>query len=171
VIAALSLLAPALCRAAPAPFHRPAAACEAVFDARTPERARLIACYLRSGRFLNAIHGDARFARALPNLDAERRHAWLKARLSVTAEGTLIRLRLDRAGGLDPLHAVARALSTVEEVDDHRQRQIMRAMRFLTAARARHETAEEIDARRGWTEIEDEPLKVQTGPRSIRRGR
>jgi len=158
-------------RAAPAPFPRPESSTEVVLDARTPDRARLALSYLRSDLFLDAMHQQDAFAKALPHQVANDRYQWLKAHLSVTPQGTLIRVRLSNApGSLAALHAITVRLTRQPDLDathsEHR-----RLLRMLREVMNNREAKQEAEARRGQWEIEDNPLRVQSAPRRLGRRR
>jgi hypothetical protein len=171
MIAVLSFAGLAVCEAAPAPFPKPESGAEVVLDARTPERARLALCYLRSELFLDTTSQDERFAKALPHQNANDRHHWLKARLRVIDEGTLLRVRLSNApGSLAAIEAITASLTRLVEMDA-RQAEHRQLVRMLREVINNREGKEETEARRGQWEIEDNPLRVQTAPRRLARGR
>jgi hypothetical protein len=142
--------------AAPAPLPKPEAHSEAAFDARTPERARAVAAFLRSPYF-------ARWAR----LDG----AWLKANLSVEQDGALVRVRLRGVRSLSQLEALGGAL-TFEKKDDGGTEDIQREVRYLKMLLLVEESREDSRRReeimRGWSLVEGKTLKVHTAPRSVR---
>src|SRR5262245_14940036 len=81
--------------AAPAPLPKPEAASEAVFDAKTPERCRSAVRFIRSSYFSGALLENKHARQSLPRFESdEAAQAWLKANLTVTDEGTLVRVRL-----------------------------------------------------------------------------
>ena len=170
VMAVLSFIGPSVCCAAPAPFPKPESGAEVVFDARTPERARLVLSYLRSDLFLNTAHQQDAFAKALPHQTETDRYYWLKAHLSVTAEGTLIRVRLNQApGSLAALKAISAVLAGTPPSDDEYAGNVN--PRLIRQAVNAFQGRNRSDADRGRDEIEDEPLRIRVGPRSLRRVR
>jgi hypothetical protein len=170
LIAFLSSTIPSVCCAAPAPFPKPDSSAEVVLDASTPDRARMALTYLRSELFLNTTYRHDAFAAALPHQTENDRYHWLKAHLSVTGEGTLIRIRLRNAGNLAALEAITVTLTRQPDLEPRQaeHRKLLRALRDLINDR---ESKEEAEARRGQWEIEDNPLRVQSAPRRLARGR
>jgi hypothetical protein len=170
VIATLSFLGLSVGDAAPAPFPKPESSTEVVLDARTPDRARLALSYLRSDLFLDTMHQKEVFAQALPHQTPDDRRQWLKAHLRVRAEGTLIRIRLRDAGSLAALDAITASLTRPPK-EDGTQAEHRKLLRMLREVVNNREGKEEIEARRGMWEIEDHPLRVQSPPRRLARGR
>jgi hypothetical protein len=176
------------CAAAPAPFPRThESAAEVVFDAATAERARLIAAYLRSWGFSQALANSPAVTEHLRQLNTmQQRRDWFRDRLRVTHEGNLIRVRLEhRSAPLVPLRLLTGQLvSPPEEPDDGPQ---AKAVRVLLAAIRRRDlaelqermqrsadkaTAEEMEvlaSQAGRYEVEAEPLKLHAAPRSVGR--
>jgi hypothetical protein len=167
----LSSVGLSFCQAAPAPFPKPESSAEVVLDARTPDRARLALSYLRSDLFLDTMHPKEGFAQALPHQTPDDRRQWLKAHLRVTAEGTLIRIRLrNAAGSLPALEAITASLTRLPK-EDGTQAEHRKLLRMLREVINNREGKEETEARRGMWEIEDNPLRVQSPPRRLARGR
>jgi hypothetical protein len=174
--------------AAPAPLprtHLPAA--EAVFDAKDRDRARMVAAYLRSSLFAETLAESADVADHLTNLPSdEDRRDWVRSRLRVTADGELIRVRLEHpSSALATLAKLTDRLVAVDlSVDEKR-----RSFRLREAKASRHEyetwvkyvrqgyyklSAEELEekaAATGRYEIVAEPLKLYGTPRDVGRGR
>jgi hypothetical protein len=187
IAALLTLLVAAAAEAAPAPFPRPEGKdAEAVFDAKTPERARLALLYLRSSHFIGPL------ADALTDRDRLRgigTHpqlvAWLRQRLSVETNGGHVRVRFrGESDALAFVTAVARVLSrdkstppdAIEKVDrilkgvmrDDYAARVAQMRQLGTFSRADLLEAEENLAR---YEIAADPLAVHSSPQRVRRGR
>jgi hypothetical protein len=178
------------CAAAPAPFPRanPPAA-EVVFDATTPERARLVAAYLRSWGFAQTLADSAAGKEHLAHLKTfEQRRDWFRDRLRVTSDGKLIRVRLEhRSGAMAALRRVTGQLVSppADPDEDPRLRQmvvVVAAMRRMELANQMEQlrrgprklTAEEMEvlaAQLGRYEIEANPLKLHAAPRDVGRRR
>src|SRR5262245_20515589 len=88
--------------AAPAPMRRPKPPDEVVLDARTTDRAELVAAYARSGWFLERLARADGVREYLATLFGEddHRHSlerlrWLEMHLTVVQEDDQVRLRCD----------------------------------------------------------------------------
>src|SRR5262249_7796745 len=134
-------------------------------DARTQERARAVAAFLRSQYFALWAQANARVRAALPHLDA----AWLKANLIVEQDGAVVRVRLRGVRSLAQLEALGRVL-TVKKADDYAgaedaQREMTYLRVLLLAEDSRKESSKLQEIVHGWSLVEDERLKVHTAPR------
>jgi hypothetical protein len=181
--------------AAPAPFpkHEPSSATEVVFDVKTKERARLALLYLQSNEFLDSMTQSEVVRKHLARMDQAGRSAWLKGRVSVTADGNYVSVRLSRQGGpLAVLQAIADQLTGNESVstrDDKTRQEIKRrdakssrddcAMAlevFRALLKERPDRISEarlavFEVRYARFEFEASPMTLHRAPRYIRAGR
>jgi hypothetical protein len=157
-------------KAAPAPLPKPEVNAEVVFDAGNPQRAQAVKAFLGSGYFLSWLQSNEHARKALPNLNGEQFQAWLKANLSATDEGTLVRVRL-RGSSLAMLQGLTEALAGKRQEPD-KERELMKwKIRRIELILLQEDSRGRGDAEalRGWNEIENEPLKVQSAPRTLRK--
>lgn len=177
LLSVVVLLAPVTAPAAPAPLPpRSSSHAEAVFDAGTPERARVALVYLRSRVFVEQASYDGRVASRMPDTNSSMRREWIEERLQVDRDGTRLRLRLSGgAGALAVLRALADRLSKAGMAfRQHAGRlrdgfaadlQALRALRERFPDRVSVEKLEQTETYLGHYELLVEPLKVLIPPR------
>jgi hypothetical protein len=172
----LLALAVVVC-AAPAPFEkRNQSADEVTFDAGTEERAMLARLYLHSYALANALMEDEKGKRLLGSLNEAERFAWLKSRIQVTVEGSLVRVRVD--GSRIVLQIVTdrltgRTSKTVSGDDSPQIRRKIYAQRLLAMkalqGRGRGVVSDDdvaaAEQAAAAYEFEAEPLKLYGSPR------
>jgi hypothetical protein len=96
------LFASSWAMSAPAPLPKPERfGSEVVFDAQSSMRARTAVRYLRSSEFRSALLQTDEVRQGLEHLAPSQRLQWLAARISVTSERSIVRLRL--SGGNETL--------------------------------------------------------------------
>jgi hypothetical protein len=170
------LLAASDAVAAPAPFAKPEGAVEAVFDAQTERRTRLVLAYLRSEWFLTAMSLDSQVEKLFARQDHVECRDWLRIRLSVTSNGTLIRVRLsDGANALAVLDAITDVLTGKGRNEESNLETLVRKVR----SRRIHEllfekqtgSLDDGQALAGQEVIEKDPLKLHVAPRAVSRWR
>jgi hypothetical protein len=157
--------------AAPAPLPRPQACSEAAFDARTPERGRAVAAFLRSRYFLRWANSHPKIKAAMPQLKGAELEGWLKANLIAANDGASVRVRLRGVRSLGLLEAVSDELTgkgRPAEDERTRQERMIRQLEILLVDMEETGRRNDAQALSGWGMVEDEPLKVQSAPRALR---
>jgi hypothetical protein len=181
--------------AAPAPFPKPepSSATEVIFDVKTKERARLALLYLRSNEFISSMTQNEVVGKHFARMDQAGRSAWLKDRVSMSADGNYVSVRLSRQGGpLAVLQAIADQLTGNESVstrDDKVRQEIkrqmaaahrdayashleeMRAFRKIRPDRISEAQVAAIEVKFARYEFEASPMTLHGTPRPIRTGR
>jgi hypothetical protein len=176
-----ALLLAATASAAPAPFPRSGGKdAEVVFDARTPERARLASIYLRSQYILPMLRTTTEGSRQLTELRTQQQQkAWLRERLTIETQGGQVRVRFRGEGAVAFLTEVARALTRETFEDERRLRARRRDVREFAAEieAMRHsggfskEELLRVEEHLAVYEFGAEPLKLRSQPQQVRRGR
>jgi hypothetical protein len=188
--------------AAPAPLPKPESpGVDVVFEAKTKKRADLALLYLQSRSFLEEMLSAEVVRKQLAHLTAEQRRDWLRKRLRVTSNGTLVRLRLDgQTSTLDIVQLVSDRLTGVPYEEDYVERNgnvhrlrhndpkdremwedrlqeyerrvdAVRQLRARDRGRITEEDLREVEAQLGLYEFSARPMTLHRAPRLLRTGR
>jgi hypothetical protein len=160
--------------AAPAPIRRPKAPNEVVLDARTKDRAELVASFVRSTYFLYHLWRTDVFreymgwnVKSPPTIKESQ---WLYRRLSVIQEDDRVRLRFD--GPLPILQLVTAELVRQLEDSEHWERAYTHLQNVIQRAQGRWcgGDGDLKFIRRLWenSKLRADPVRVIRAPRPVR---